>query len=62
MSAVIDPCPWCGSRKMSWEIPAFSYRGYAFCEDCAACGPEFTVASRADRDRIAADAIRSWNR
>lgn len=60
--SIIDPCPWCGSRKVTWELPAFSYRVHAVCEECEAKGPPASVSSRADRAAVEVAAIRSWNR
>jgi hypothetical protein len=61
MSAIIAPCPWCGSRKVTWTIPAFGYHVTPSCEECEAAGPPAYVASRADRDAVMVAAIQSWN-
>lgn len=59
--SVITPCPFCGSDKLTWIIPAYSRRVTPMCEDCEARGPSGTVKDVTDRDLVNAQAISLWN-
>jgi hypothetical protein len=51
---VLKPCPFCGGR------PGYSVKGFVFCHDCGAEGPEAPVEGEAGMAEQ--DAIAAWNR
>jgi hypothetical protein len=62
MSFVAE-CPWCGSKELTWHIPAYSSRLIPACDDCGAASSPITVPAqmRGDQDALNALALKQWN-
>lgn len=60
----MKPCPFCGSLSISlwYEVKTLkgTYVAWAYCEDCAAQGPEVVVHCLTNEDAKAA-AMGAWN-
>lgn len=59
--SVVKPCPWCGSRDVTWTVGAYSRVGHMHCVECEAQSPAFTTPDRGDATATEAAALQSWN-